>query len=722
MRIQSLMRKLAGGGMLAASLLLATPMSALACTQVYVGSSLTENGSTYVGRAEDYNPRYVKCFGIQERLENPQFRSFENDAVVGSGFEYTYQGTGYRYTYVRDIPSAWDAQDDPIAKRVYSEVGTNERGVSVSATLTTDYNDAIAAVDPLVPTGIGEYNLADFILSVADTAKDGVVKLGRVIDQHGSQDCNQIIIADNAETWIFCQLSGHQWIAWKMGSDVASVNPNMGRLQYKADLDDETSCLHSANVVKLAQDHNLLQSYDDGTPNIAKTYGKQDPGAGQNTRLAQGRAYFGAPLEEGTDYTVDSDGRVTNITDPQLTFIPGGKVDTFKALRSLAARGEQTEKLNANTNSKLYAIGNNRNVENHIFEIRAGKSADIATIHWEALSRAEFSVFLPIYSALLTEVPSEYYPAWDTVTADHQGKAKEDSVEKAMEEEPGKNLDYVLMDINTLAYNNRSTLASGVRTYLDALQKEIIAQHAEADKQMSATPEDEREAFANELFAQVTSEAYNKLKPLLNEMRAHLKGASAAEPFVPSDLNAETGTMKTPLAYFVAPAPKPQSATITISAQPTSATYELGDKTTPLTVEAQALAADGTDLSEDLLYQWYRRDNSGDFVPVEGAHEKTLAVSSEKEGTEVYRVELSLPMPVAAGTNPTDAENAIDSTTVVSEEATITVLPKKQPRRNYRRAHLAQTGDAALISACLANGAGILLAGAGAVMVARKRR
>ena len=121
-------------------------------------------------------------------------------------------------------------------------------------------------------------------MSVSSSARDGVEKLGAIIDQYGSQDCNQIVIADNTETWIFAQLSGHQWIAVKMGDDVASVNPNIGGLQYKVNLDDASQCLHSAGVVTLPESNGVLVTYDDGMPNIFKTYGKENSGSSQNTR------------------------------------------------------------------------------------------------------------------------------------------------------------------------------------------------------------------------------------------------------------------------------------------------------------------------------------------------------------------------------------------------------------------------------------------------------
>lgn len=640
--------KVAGGGMLAAALITASPISALACTQLYVGRGQTTTGDTYVGRAEDYSSRYAKVFGVQQREENPVFDSLENG--WGTGFHWTYQGTSYRYTYVRDLASAWedprDAADDAAAAKAYSEAGTNERGVSVSATLTTDMNAGIRAVDPGVPTGIGEYNLADVILSVADSARDGVKKLGAIIDEHGSYDNNQIIIADAKETFIFSQLSGHQWIALKMSDDVASVNPNIGNLQYKVDLNDEDACLHSADIVKLPQEHGLLKTFADGTPNIAKTYGAEDPGSAQWTRYAQGRAYFGAALKPGEDYTVGASGAVASVADPELTFTPATKSDTFTALRALAARGEQVESLNANLNPALYAIGNENTVEAHVYQIRSGLSADIATVQWEALSRTEFSLYLPSYSALLTSVPEEYYGDSTTLSDAHQGRG--DSVEAALAEEPAKNLDYIMMDINTLAYNNRAKMAAGTRGYLDALQKAVIAQQDAVDQVMRATPADQRTELANKAFATVTEQAYAKVKALVDEMRAYVKAGASGDAFVPSDYDAAAGALKSPLLYgaaLVAPA---------ITAQPASASYERGAVAAPLSVSAEA--RDGA-AGAALSYQWFKKGADGSFAPVEGATGTTLPVDTSKTGSATYRVEVAN----AAGLKAT------------SDEATVTV-------------------------------------------------
>lgn len=578
---------------------LSFPLTALACTQVYIGPELTDTGDVYVGRAEDYAPRHPKAFGVQESRENPEFSSGE------SNFKWTYPGKTFRYTYVRDLPSGWDNRTD-----AYSEAGTNEKGVSVSATLTTDYNDKIKAADPCGnensadPSGLGEYTVADIVLACSPTAREGVKLLGSIVDDHGNYDCNQIIVADNTETWLFAQLSGRQWIAVNLTAAYpgkASVNPNIGQLKYRIDLNNEDLCLHSAQLEETAKAAGSDAYFADGSFDVATSYGSDDPGASQYTRLAQGRVYFDSPLADGS-FTMGDKG-VTSVADPQLFFSPGdGKVDLFTALRSFAARGEQDSALNANTNAGFYAIGNNRTVETHMYQIRKGLSADIATIQWENLSRSEFGIAIPSYSALLTQVNKDIYPAIDSWDEKHTG-AKEslDSVDAAMDASTDNgSLDYVLMDISTLAYNNRDRLAGSTRTYLDALQKQLIAQQAVVDEIMQKTSAAERTDLANRLHDRASSEAYAKAKALLDEMRAYLKGDQSA-PFVPSDLDEATGLPKTPISYatpFVAPV---------FIAEPADATVEKGSA---ITLSAQANIPDGVEGSEShLAYEWFDAQN-----------------------------------------------------------------------------------------------------------------
>lgn len=668
-------RVAAAGLMLGAAALACAPSDALACTQVWVPDAFTQTGDRYVGRSEDYASRHVKIFGVQEPVAGKVYESEESDFHMKSRLPKT-----YRYTYVRDHPSDWDGSHFS-----YSEAGINEHGVSCSATLTTNASDEILAVDPLCDFdnpngetgGIGEFNYADVILGENKTAREAVILLGEVLDEHGTSGNDQITISDTDESWLFCALSGHQWIAFQLPADQVSVNPNMGNLLFDVDLDDSETCLHSKDLLELPRQHGLLETYEDGAPNIAGTYGRPDDGqgVGQMTRYVQGRHYFGASLAQEL-YDLDaSRGGVTRLDSPALFFTPGTKdMDTAFILRSLAARGEGTD-VDANAHAGFYAIGNNRTVESHMFQIREELPDDIATVQWEALSRAEFSVFVPLYSALITE-PSPYFSNLDCDES-HQGPDQSDDVAFALQEEPEDSLPFILMDINTLAYNHRDSMASGTRAYLDALQNQIIEQHALVDAVMRQTPAEQRAELADKAQDTVVEQTYRKCDALLDEMRAYVKAGDFDAPFSPSDL-AQSGDLQAPLTYaatFVAPS---------IAKQPADATYEQGAEAADLSVEADGNA------TGQLSYEWFV---AGETPTSTGIKAASMPVSTDAVGTTGYFCRVTN----AAGLS---CDSAV-ATITVTEPARKPEPPKKeeggkpQTGNKPKPGDLPQTGDPA---------------------------
>lgn len=145
------LKKLGIGLAFGAATIMSMPTSALACTQMYMGKNYTADGNTYYGRAEDFDKRYLKHYGIEPAHE-PGFKY----SSIESAFEYTSNKPTYRYSYVRDHPSNWMGRTD-----AYSEAGINEKGVSCSATLSTSYNEEADAADHIdEKVGLGEYSTA----------------------------------------------------------------------------------------------------------------------------------------------------------------------------------------------------------------------------------------------------------------------------------------------------------------------------------------------------------------------------------------------------------------------------------------------------------------------------------------------------------------------------------------------------------------------------------
>ena len=169
----------------------------------------------------------------------------------------------------------------------------NEKGVSVSATVSTSNNDNVKAADPLVDTGICEISLTSVILMSAESARDGVEKLADLID----------------------------------------------------------------------------------------TYGSTGFGNGQYFRYWQGVNYLNEELSETV--SVERDGEAAPEGPFNMLFEADHQLTTYEVLRLLACRGEGTQYAadnNPENNPNGTAIGNERQAECHVFEIRSDMPEELATI------------------------------------------------------------------------------------------------------------------------------------------------------------------------------------------------------------------------------------------------------------------------------------------------------------------------------------------------------
>ena len=545
-RLRQHARKVA---VVAATLALAwAPIPAEACTGIYFGSDTTASGDVIYGRSEDIGTRYPKQFGIAPATSGKTYWSGENGPQQDPSINFTRTSAGptYRYTFVRDLPAFWQGAPEP-----YAEAGVNECGVSVDATVGMDCNEAVAAVDPLVATGLGEYCVTDVVLSEASSAREGVELLGSIVDAQGSQSCNHLWIADAGETWTFHQLSGHQWIALRATANEVSVDPNMGSLRFVADLSDGTTCLHSQGIEMVAQDAGTAVYDEAGRFDVAQSYGVSVEGEGPSslTRYVQGHLFLGATLAEGTSYELDETGAVRSVANPQLFVAPARRgYELLDAMRLLATRGEGTP-LDGNVNGTLRSVGSERTAECHLFQIHRGMAPQIATIEWLALSPGEFTLYIPSYAALLTEVDPGLYPSEEGFDLQHTSyvAAAASGEEQALEVNNNRALNQALMDIYTLAAAHRPQAGTGVHAYLDAVQLELIAQQAQVDRLMRAAVSDEaRTELANTAHAAMSRQAYERASGLLDELRAYVQAGDFGQPFAASGLGAD-GQLAEPL-------------------------------------------------------------------------------------------------------------------------------------------------------------------------------
>ena len=202
---------------LAGVMLLST--SALACTGVYVGKDVSDQGTYIIARSEDQGQSdYNKMFLVQPHVDNVPGRYIEDTAT---GFRIPLPATTYQYTYVPDYTRGDDG--------MYPGSCTNEYGVSVTGTVSTSTCDAWRSADPFIEPGLREAILAAAVAAVSKTAREAVDVLLGYVDEYGSEEGNTVMINDQNEAWYIEIYSGHHYCAMKMPDDKVAVygNQNM---------------------------------------------------------------------------------------------------------------------------------------------------------------------------------------------------------------------------------------------------------------------------------------------------------------------------------------------------------------------------------------------------------------------------------------------------------------------------------------------------------------
>ncbi len=497
----------------AGALLVGSSLSASACMGVYVGKNVSETGAAYIGRSEDIGDRYNKIFTVHP-AEKHQPGDLYTDPY---GFTMEYPSETYRYTLVKDSPKLEMKDENDLEtyeayQEAFAEAGINENDVAVSATVSTAYNKEARAADPLVGTGICEISLGTVMLSQAKTARHAVELLGDIIDKHGSGECNTILISDPNETWYLEIVSGHQYAAVKLPDDKVAAIPNM-MLLGAIDVNDTENVIASEGLVSVPKEAGFLVE-ENGMIHVAKTYSTPYPGNGQLTRLWQGVYFLNAAQADQIDIA-SAEGQKAGAFD--LLFSPDRKVSTKDVLDFLGYRGVGTQ-YDSNANRNIYPIGNNNQAECHVMEMRPGMASGLVGIEWLAMSRAEYSLYLPFYAGLITETLANY---------------------QYEDLEYNQNSVYwTFCELADLCDDNRADYGTNVQKFWSIYQDKLIEQQAEVDQKMvklMAKDPEAAQAKATELGKAVAKEALGYAQQMLAELQAFVAEGKTGT-FMPSAL------------------------------------------------------------------------------------------------------------------------------------------------------------------------------------------
>ena len=198
----------------------------MACTTILVGKHASYDGSTMIARNDDSGSGHFtpKKFTVVQPEEQPRhYRS------VLSHVEIELPDNPMRYT---SMPNALEGEG------IWAASGVNEANVAMTATETITSNPRVLGADPLVeyhpaqdgaeevPGGIGEEDIVCLVLPYIRSAREGVQRLGSLLEQYGTYEMNGIAFQDVDEIWWLETIGGHHWIAKRVPDDVYVVMPN----------------------------------------------------------------------------------------------------------------------------------------------------------------------------------------------------------------------------------------------------------------------------------------------------------------------------------------------------------------------------------------------------------------------------------------------------------------------------------------------------------------
>jgi len=126
----------------------------------------------------------------------------------------------------------------------------------MSATETTATNARVLGYDPLVDDGVNEEAMLTLVLPYIKTAKEGVQRLGALIEKYGTGESNSIAFNDHNDIWILETAGGHHWGAMRLPDETYAIVPNQTVVE-NLDLSDSDNYLGATDLAEFVATYHL---------------------------------------------------------------------------------------------------------------------------------------------------------------------------------------------------------------------------------------------------------------------------------------------------------------------------------------------------------------------------------------------------------------------------------------------------------------------------------
>jgi dipeptidase len=398
----------------------------MSCTTILVGKKASYDGSTMIARNDDggYNLKHL-C--VYEPKDLPKvYKS------VNSKLSIPMPKGAQRFTAMPNA-SKKDLKEDGL----WAASGVNAANVGMTATETITSNARVLGADPYVvyqprkgkqkeiPGGIGEEDIVMLVLPYIHSAREGVLRLGGLLEKYGTYEPNGIAFNDAKEAWYMETIGGHHWLASRVPDDKVIIMPN----QFGTDSFDFNDALGTGKNYLCSRDlkefmqKNFLDLTQKGRFNPRDAFGSHsDADHVYNTPRAwfMGRALCPHTYKwdgENAQFTPESD-------DIPFALVPERKVtpEEIKYLLSSHYQGTPYDPYGSygdpSLRGKYRSIGISRTDFMSLIQIRPYLPEAYRAIEWVAYASNAFNVMVPLY-ANVDAIPAYLAKAEDRVSTDN---------------------------------------------------------------------------------------------------------------------------------------------------------------------------------------------------------------------------------------------------------------------------------------------------------------
>ena len=378
----------------------------MACTTILVGKDASYDGSTIIARNEDsangeFNP---KRFIVVKPEEQPR----EYKSVI-SHLTITLPDDPLQYTAV---PNA------DLKEGIWGEAGVNEANVAMSATETLTTNERVLGADPFVEYtpakgdepevsgGIGEEDFLTIVLPYVKTAREGVQRLGALLEEFGTYEMNGVAFSDSNEIWWLETVGGHHWIAKRVPDEAYVTMPNqlgIDEFDLEDALGDQEAHMCSEDLAEFIETNHLDLAVENTTPfNPRDAFGSHsDSDHVYNTPRAWYMQRFLNPYDEQWDGQ-DADHKPVSDDIPWARQ-PERKITIEDVKYVLSSHYQGTPydpygKLgDQRTRHMFRPIGINRQSQLAVMQIRPYRPQVSRAIQWIAYGSNPFNTLVPFF-------------------------------------------------------------------------------------------------------------------------------------------------------------------------------------------------------------------------------------------------------------------------------------------------------------------------------------